>query len=79
MKWLTILACCALSSALFLTAQGQIIDEPLLEEIEKAGFLYFWEQAGTASGQVKDRSLLRGNPDPRDVSSIAATGLMRAI
>ena len=48
-------------------------DDQLLEEIEKAGFLFFWEQADTTTGQVKDRALATGN-DTRTVSSIAATG-----
>lgn len=55
-------------------ASSQIIEEPLLDEIERAGFLFFWEQADSVTGQVKDRSLAAGNPDPRNVSSIAATG-----
>ena len=48
-------------------------DDQLLEEIEKGGFLFFWEQADPTTGQVKDRSLAGGN-DTRTVSSIAATG-----
>jgi hypothetical protein len=48
-------------------------DDQLLEEIEKACFLFFWEQADLATGQVKDRALAAGN-DTRTVSSIAATG-----
>jgi len=48
-------------------------DDQLLEEIEKAGFLFFWEQANPTSGQVKDRAFAAGN-DTRTVSSIAATG-----
>jgi hypothetical protein len=48
-------------------------DDQLLEEIEKAGFLFFWEQADPSTGQVKDRALAAGN-DTRTVSSIAATG-----
>jgi len=48
-------------------------DDQLLEEIEKAGFLFFWEQADALTGQVKDRALAGGN-DTRSVSSIAATG-----
>jgi len=48
-------------------------DDQLLEEIEKAGFLFFWEQADSTTGQVKDRALASGN-DTRIVSSIAATG-----
>jgi hypothetical protein len=48
-------------------------DDQLLDEIEKAGFLFFWEQADPTTGQVKDRALAAGN-DSRTVSSIAATG-----
>src|SRR5437899_1172288 len=48
-------------------------DDQLMEDIEKAGFLFFWEQADPNMGQVKDRALAAGN-DTRTVSSIAATG-----
>lgn len=48
-------------------------DEQLLDEIESAAFLYFWEQADPDTGQIKDRALAAGN-DRRTVSSIAATG-----
>ena len=48
-------------------------DDQLLEDTEKAGFLYFWEQADPSTGQVKDRALAAGG-DTRTVSSIAATG-----
>ena len=48
-------------------------DDQLMEDIEKAGFLFFWEQADPNTGQVKDRALAAGN-DTRTVSSIAATG-----
>ncbi len=48
-------------------------DDQLLEEIEKTAFLFFWEQADHASGQVKDRAFAAGN-DTRTISSIAATG-----
>src|SRR6266436_8429662 len=48
-------------------------DDQLLEEFEKAGFLFFSEQADPTTGQVKDRALAAGN-DTRTVSSIASTG-----
>jgi len=48
-------------------------DDQFLDEIERAAFLYFWEQAGSATGQVKDRAFAAGN-DTRTISSIAATG-----
>src|SRR6202790_2626051 len=48
-------------------------DDQFLDEIERATFLYFWEQASSTTGQVKDRAFAGGN-DSRTVSSIAATG-----
>jgi hypothetical protein len=48
-------------------------NDQLLEEIERAAFLFFWEQAPPSTGQVKDRALAAGN-DARTVSSIASTG-----
>jgi len=48
-------------------------DDQLMEDIEKAGFLFFWEQADPTTGQVKDRALAAGN-DSRTISSVAATG-----
>ncbi len=47
-------------------------DDPL-EQIERAGFDFFWENADPATGQIRDRSLAGGN-DRRTVSSIASTG-----
>ena len=48
-------------------------DEQLLEELQRANFLFFWEQASPLTGLVKDRSLATGKDD-RDIASIAATG-----
>src|SRR5882672_2643083 len=48
-------------------------DDQLLEEIEKAAFLFFWEQSDPNTGQAKDRALAAGN-DTRTISSTAATG-----
>ena len=48
-------------------------DDALLEEIEKANFLYFWEQGNPQTGMVKDRSNVHTN-DTGIVASIAATG-----
>lgn len=48
-------------------------DEQVLDEIERCAFQFFWNEAGPATGQVKDRALANGN-DTRTVSSIAATG-----
>lgn len=48
-------------------------DDQLLEEVEKAAFLYFWEQANPQNGLVKDRCKVRGT-DNTTAASIAATG-----
>jgi hypothetical protein len=48
-------------------------DDAFLEELEKANFQYFWEQADPETGLVKDRCNVRGQ-DRTVVSSIAATG-----
>src|SRR6267378_125718 len=44
-----------------------------LEEIQRAAFNFFWDEASQKTGQVKDRALANGN-DSRKMSSIAATG-----
>jgi hypothetical protein len=48
-------------------------DDRLLEELEKATFLFFWEQANPQTGLVRDRFNVRAT-DNRVVGSIAATG-----
>jgi hypothetical protein len=48
-------------------------DEQLLEEIQRASFNFFWNQASPRTGQVKDRALAHGGDNQR-MSSIAATG-----
>ena len=48
-------------------------DEALLDEIEHAHSLFFWENAHPATGLVLDRTLASGS-DSREVASIAATG-----
>lgn len=48
-------------------------DEALLDEMQRAATLFFWEQADRKTGLVKDRSLATGS-DSRDVASIASTG-----
>ena len=54
-------------------APYQGTDEQLLDEIERATFHFFWDEASQKTGQVKDRALANGN-DSRMMSSIAATG-----
>jgi hypothetical protein len=48
-------------------------DDQLLDELEKATFLYFWEQGSAETGIVRDRFNVRA-PDKSDLGSIAATG-----
>jgi hypothetical protein len=48
-------------------------DEQLLDEIQRATFNFFWNEASAKTGQVKDRALAKGG-DSRMMSSIAATG-----
>ena len=48
-------------------------DEPVLNDLEKTAFQFFWEQASPVTGLVKDRSSVSTN-DSRPVASIAATG-----
>jgi hypothetical protein len=48
-------------------------DDAFLEELEKANFQFFWEQADPHSGLTKDRCHVRSN-DTGVVASIAATG-----
>ena len=48
-------------------------EEQLLDEIQRATFDFFWNEASPSTGQVKDRALANGN-DSRKMASIAATG-----
>lgn len=48
-------------------------DDQLLDEIERSAFEFFWNEASSTTGQVRDRALLNGN-DQRRVANIAATG-----
>ena len=51
-------------------------DEAFLDDLERQGCLFFWEQASDKTGQVLDRARndLKGSRDPRRMASIAATG-----
>lgn len=48
-------------------------DDQFLDELERAIFLFFWEQASPTTGLIKDRAYAAGN-DARTVSSISSTG-----
>jgi hypothetical protein len=50
-----------------------LLDDPLLEDLEKANFRFFWEQANPETGLVRDRFNVR-QPRKSDLASIAATG-----
>jgi len=51
-------------------------DDGLLDDLEKSGCLFFWEQGSPNTGQVLDRARhdLNGARDPRRMASIASTG-----
>jgi len=51
----------------------ELDDDAFLDAIERAIFLFFWEQASSTTGQVKDRARANGI-DSLTISSIAATG-----
>jgi hypothetical protein len=54
-------------------ASYQGTDEQLLDEIEKASFQFFWEQAHPQTGLIKDRAHVSGT-DTYTVASIASVG-----
>ena len=54
-------------------ATAAVTDDQFLDQIERAIFQFFWEQASATTGLVKDRALAAGN-DSRTVPSIASTG-----
>jgi hypothetical protein len=51
-------------------------DEAFLDDLERQGCLFFWEQASPKTGQILDRARndLTGSRDPRTMASIASTG-----
>jgi hypothetical protein len=49
-------------------------DESFLDDVEKAAFQYFWDQANPKTGLIKDRCNVRVSNDAGIVASIAATG-----
>src|SRR5437660_8107729 len=61
------------SSSSNLKSPHQGTDDQLLDEIQRAAFDFFWNEASPSTGQVKDRALVNAN-DLRLMSSIAATG-----
>jgi len=51
-----------------------VSDDQFLDQIERAAFQFFWEQASATTGLVKDRAFAAGGNDNRPVASIASTG-----
>src|SRR5689334_1955816 len=49
-------------------------DDQFLDELEKATFQYFWDQANPKTGLVKDRCNVRNDNEANVVGSIASTG-----
>lgn len=54
-------------------SQRSTSDDQLLDEIERAAFRFFWREASSGTGLIKDRALLNGG-DKRPLASIASTG-----
>jgi hypothetical protein len=55
------------------SASPSLRDDPLLEELERASFRFFWEQANPETGLVRDRCNVR-QPNNSELANIAATG-----
>lgn len=51
-------------------------DDLFLDDLERQGCLFFWEQGSAETGQIRDRAgnNLGGAADPRRMASIASTG-----
>src|SRR5579863_1795745 len=52
-------------------------DRKFIEDMERRGVLYFWEQSDPSTGLVRDRASADGGPTKgpsRDIASLAATG-----
>jgi hypothetical protein len=51
-------------------------DEAFLDDLQRQGCLFFWEQGSARTGQILDRARnnLTGSRDPRRMASIASTG-----
>ena len=49
------------------------LQDAFLDDLERRGCMYFWEQASAKTGQVRDRAAAQGS-EKRRVASTAATG-----
>ncbi len=74
---MAVASCQKLASPSFVEPNGapfEGTDEQLLDEIQRATFDFFWNEASPKTGQVKDRAVATGINDSHTMSSIAATG-----
>jgi hypothetical protein len=60
-------------SKLLITQENGLHDQDFLEELERACFEFFWNEANPKTGLVRDRAVAEGG-DRRRIASIAATG-----
>jgi len=80
LKAITLGAGCALlPTSLGFATEGWTLskeDEAFLDDLERQGCLFFWEQGSPNTGQILDRARndLTGARDPRRMASIASTG-----
>jgi hypothetical protein len=80
LKAMAVATGCALAPAAFAKVDARWApgreDEAFLDDLQRRGTLFFWEQASPTTGQVLDRARndLGGARDPRRMASIASTG-----
>jgi len=71
-------AACALAPGASAASRGSLSkgDTDFLDDLERQGSLFFWEQASPVTGQILDRARndLAGARDPRRMASTASTG-----
>lgn len=61
------------NSTEFTSSHLALEDDQFLEDLERANFLFFWEQADPQTGLIKDRCNMH-KTDTSNVASLAATG-----
>jgi hypothetical protein len=66
-------ACCGSGGSAATSPGSSPTNDQVLEKIEQAAFQFFWYQASSTTGLVKDRAVYQGT-DTSTISSIAATG-----
>src|SRR6266487_424600 len=73
LAWMAVWFVLAASDCLGAAGRWNREDETFLIDLARRGCLYFWENADSRTGLVKDRNRT-DEPDERTVGSIAATG-----